>query len=274
MYKTKIFFGKTFDEDNLFQIDIEDNFHTMLSKRDDEVLNIVVVGAWHGDEIQSFLRLENTHIWAFEPNPINFSYLSKRYSSNPHVTCFDFACGENEGVVPLYEANLTGNDSLLPIRDGAHIQIKKVHMVDVKRLDSIKEIQNIKIDLLWVDAQGYELPIIKGSTTILKNIQSMFLEINVGDDTYAGATQASDLEKFLDTNGFNIAYRGVGNDFFLRKDINSDFFSNEDIYNKRITASLERRIKMIRFANSPFYRWLSILIPSKLRAVIKRIFNI
>ncbi len=280
MYQTRTFLRKTFDAGHIFQMDIEDNFPKILSKKTGEKIHIIVVGAWHGDEIQSFLRFYNVHIWAFEPNPANFAYLEKRYAGNPHVSCFNIACGESEKTLPLYEANLTGNDSLLPIREGASIQTKKVHQVRVKRLDSIIELQNIPIDLLWADVQGYELSVLKGTEKLLHNIQSMFLEINEPDGKYAGATRSSDLEKFLDENNFYNAHQETsgknkaGNAFFLRKNIKTDFFTDTKTLEKRITVLFENRRKTIILSNNFLYSWFSLLLPASFRASVKKLMNI
>ncbi len=280
MYTEQTFLGKTFYRGHLFQIDIEDHFPAILSKGKDDEINILVVGAWHGDEIQSFLKFKNVHIWAFEPNPTNFNYLQKRYQNNKNVTCLQVACGEDAGDLPLYEATITGNDSLLEIKESNRIQLKDVHMVRVKRLDSIPEILDKKIDLLWIDAQGYELPILKGAEKIMANIQSMFLEVNEDDRTYKGTTIFSNLISFLEEKGFYIAHKEIdpkdrtGNAFFLRKTILSEFFNDQVAYRKRLSISLENRRRSIIVTNSFMYHLGSRIMPTPLRAFIKKVLHI
>lgn len=279
MYKTRTFLGKPFYHYELFQMDIEDNLPQILSKTNGEKINILVVGAWRGDEIQSFLKYPNIHIWAFEPNPTNFNYLQKRYGTNPNVTCLNIACGAEDGTLPLYEANITGNDSLLAIQDTAHIQTKKVHTVKVKKLDSIPELKDIMIDMLWVDVQGYELPVLQGATNMLPHIQSMFLEINEDERTYVGATLSGSLGNFLTEHGFYNAHQendeanGGGSGFFLNKNIKTNFFTDTVTLEKRVSASLEMRRKKIGLSKNPLYRWSQIL-PTPLKVWIKKILHI
>jgi hypothetical protein len=194
------------------------------------------------------------------------------------VTCLNVACGEKDGVLPLYEANLTGNDSLLPIKDNAHIQTTKIHTVKVKKLNSILELQNIVIDMLWVDVQGYELSVLKGAKNILYNVQSMFLEIN--ESAYIGATVSNQLEDFLNDNGFYNAHQETygpkenGSAFFLNKKIKTNFFKNRKNLEKRIDRSLEERRKIIILTKNFLYHWFSILLPTSLKVHIKKILHI
>lgn len=278
MYTDLPFLGQIFNKGHLFQMDIEDNIPTILSKKGEKI-NIIVVGAWHGDEIQSFLHYGDVHIFAFEPNPTNYNYLQKRYSGNKKVTCFNIACGEIEDTLTLYEGTITGNDSLLPIKDSERMQTKQTHQVSVKRLDSFKELKDLPIHLLWADVQGYELTVLKRATSILPNIDSLFLEVNEDDRTYKDTTIFKDLDLFLEENNYRLAHKEIdskdntGNAFYLKKTITTDFFSKHKEYTIRIQASLTRRSNFI-FSNKILRKYASILIPTSLRATIKKVLHL
>ncbi len=280
MYKTRTFQGKKIYNYELFQMDVEANLPAMLSKKPADDMNVLLVGAWHGDEIRSFLKWPNSKIWAFEPNPTNFKYLKERYSNNPRVKCFDYACGEENGSAILYEANITGNDSLLKIKEDAHIKLEKTHNVQVRRLDSIAELKNIHIDLLWIDAQGFELPILKGAIPLLANTSSLFLEINEDDRTYNEATTSGNLRSFLEQKGFRVAHQendGTGESgsaLFITNKISTNAYDSENAVEERTVKALENRSGEIVFTKNPLYKILSRTLPSSFKAKLKKILSL
>ncbi|HZS43078.1 MAG TPA: FkbM family methyltransferase [Candidatus Paceibacterota bacterium] len=256
----------------IFQWDIEDNLPQIIGGKRS---NVIVVGAWRGEEIISFLKWPNPNIWAFEPNPHNFHYLKENYKKNKEVHCFNWACGETNGVTNLYEANITGNDSLLEIRESERIKIKKIHKVEVRRLDSIESLAGRDFDLLWIDAQGFELPILKGAGSLLNQTKALFLELNEDDRTYKESTRALDLETFLKEKGFYNAHQekhdetGSGLALFLRHEIKTTFFDQQNI-DLRIKSLIENRRQFIFIPTNPFFRFLRKLLPEKIKNKIKR----
>ena len=68
--------------------------------------------------------------------------------------------------------------------------------VETVSLDSIKKFSNIYIDALKIDAQGNELPILKGATSLLKHV--FLIEIESGlHKNYENETTFSELYPFL-----------------------------------------------------------------------------
>lgn len=170
---------------------------------------VVIVGAWRGEEILSFLNWKKCTIFAFEPNKENFSYLHNVYSRNKQVHCFNLACSDTDGFAELFQANLTGNDSLLPIqqREG-FIQVSS-SVVKTVRLDSVEELKNRKINMLWIDVQGFEKYVLQGAPEVLKYTQCLFVELNDNDIAYKGATRIAELVQLLDEAGFYMAHSEV-----------------------------------------------------------------
>lgn len=223
--------GEEFTPIGLIQMDVESSFEQFIHKKRDDIKQVVVVGAWRGDEINSFIKYPNANILAFEPNPENFNYLQKRFENNNRVTCLPYACGSTDGIAELHEANATGNDSLLPIAQGSHLTETKTHTVSVKKLDNLDALQNKSIDLLWLDVQGFELEVLKGAELLLKTCQAVFLEVYDANVDYEKGATYSELKNFLDTHGFKIVSEGLttsdqgirgGNAFLVRKENNID----------------------------------------------------
>ena len=117
IYKELHAFNQVFTPGELIQIDIEKNFERMIGRPVSSIKNIIVVGAWRGNEVASFLRYSNAMIYCFEPNESNFNHLVDRWGSNKRVVCFKMACAAFDGESVLNEASLTGNDSLLSISE-------------------------------------------------------------------------------------------------------------------------------------------------------------
>ena len=168
-YKELNLFGESFDPGELIQIDTEKNVHVMLGVSPSQIYNVVVVGAWRGNEVASFLKYPNAHIYCFEPNETNYEHLIDRWKGNSRVTCYKVACAAFDGESTLNEANLTGNDSLLSISNEPESVLKliKTHTIKTVRLDSVKELAGKNIDLLWADVQGYELEVLMGAPLLL-----------------------------------------------------------------------------------------------------------
>jgi hypothetical protein len=102
----------------VFQSDIEMHYPDIISAFSTEThsLQVLLVGAWRGDEVHSFLRWKNLgHVYAFEPNPESYAYISTAFAGNKKVSCFNVACGDYDGMATLHKHNTTsGTESLLP----------------------------------------------------------------------------------------------------------------------------------------------------------------
>jgi FkbM family methyltransferase len=266
----------------LIQMDTEESIHLFINQEKENINTIVIVGAWRGDEVVSFLKYTNANIFCFEPNPDNFSYLKKRFENNPRVICFPYACSDKDGTMQLNEGNITGNDSLLPIVNSDRLKLKKKHLVQIVRLDSIVELREQKIDLLWMDVQGYELDVLRGSTKLLKNCKAIFSEVYENNPDYINAATYDQVTTHLLDNDFILASEGVsksevgmlgGNALFVHKSIslNTHIFGSFKI---RVENKLNNeKIKRGVFTNK-ISRNLIKLIPTSIKISIKRLFKI
>jgi FkbM family methyltransferase len=206
-------------------IAIETQLHELLKIDRADVKNICVVGAYDGEEIAYFLaNYPEVRIIAFEANPNHFSKLRPHHRLIVH----NKAAGDEEKVVQFHELNIPGSGSVLEYignLSGSSMRIDHSFAIQQVRLDSYCE----ELDLLWVDAQGYELRVLRGAN--LAKIKSLFLEVNLGTSenkykyAYQGEVYLKELQDYLqdfrlvslgldfDTNN------GTGNSFWLRKDL-------------------------------------------------------
>lgn len=263
----------------LLQHDIEINFQKMVSVSDDSALTVLVVGAWRGDEIRSFLRWPSlVHVYAFEPNPETYNYLTKSFSNETRVTCLPFAAGEKDGTAKLYSHNTTsGTDSLLQAQSDSGLETVCEREVEVRRLDGVDTLKNEKIDLFWIDVQGFELSVFKGATNILSNVRGIFVELNYSEDVYKGAVQYEELDSFLSENGFKVAHIELAPDpqknggvaFYVRESASLDYFSSISI-KKRLDLLENSYEKRLKYTNNFMYYLGGKYLPITLKAKIKR----
>jgi len=138
-------------------------------------LHIVDIGGNMGSSILSFrsLGLKNK-IFVFEPNILIFNkYLKKLKSKDPNIEIFNYALGnKNEDkkfYIPFYK-NIclhTYSSFDLPfLQKGLKKSMPKVAVSIQERIIKVKKFDNlsfnIKPHLIKIDAEGYEIPILKG----------------------------------------------------------------------------------------------------------------
>lgn len=213
------------------QADVENNFYYYLNKKKTDIKTIVIVGAHYGNEIDRLLHnYPNVFIHAIEAHPRHFNILSSRYSRNPRIKLYNIAISDSAGTANFFELNNDngGCGSLLEFqadKNGDKLSIKEVITVPTTTLDLL--LPDLQIDLLWVDVQGAELKVLKGTT--LNRCTSLFLEVNTGSYTnirhkepYKGQCFLKDLTDYLSSNfrlysiGLdNVDHSGQGNSFWV-----------------------------------------------------------
>jgi FkbM family methyltransferase len=275
----KLNIGKNeFEPSELIQIDTELSLHEIVGKDKNSIKTIVIVGAWHGDEVDSFLQYKNANIFCFEPNPETFSFLKKRFDNYSNVYCLPFACGSTKGPGELNENNITGTDSILPTLNTSFLSVTKKHSVDICRLDDIEQLKSIEIDLLWLDVQGFELEVLKGANLLLQNCQVIFTEVSQNNPDYKNAVTYDNLNSYLDNIDFKLLAEGLngnnsishsGNALFVKKNnpLSTSYFNT---YEDRIISRIKKDILKRNLFSMKFARYISKIIPLSVKLQIKK----
>lgn len=168
------------------QILAEEKIHEYLQKDKKDVRIILVIGAYLGFEIKKLLKnFPNSEVYAFEPNPIYFAELSKKYSDSNRVFLFQISISEREGTTLYYNNTGDGTGSLLELNSYS----KEIYglipttsiVVTTTTLDAwckaqFGQIPNV--DLIWIDVQGAENKVISGGGETLSKTQSVFIEVS------------------------------------------------------------------------------------------------
>jgi FkbM family methyltransferase len=103
-------------------------------------------------------------VHAFEPVPAYFERLGKLASLNPNFAIFANPCavGETPGVSTICVTREPGQSTLVPSYKAVSEIVSRLE-VPVVRLDSYLDSRQIqRIALIKIDAEGFELPILKG----------------------------------------------------------------------------------------------------------------
>jgi FkbM family methyltransferase len=136
-----------------------------------------------GANIGYFATLEskkvgkNGKVIAIEPSPIAFSYLEKNLKvlNNSKYETYDCACFDSDttinfGIEENYSnvSRIDDDSTLRPVSKNS----KKIQ-ISAKKLDSLLLENEIKIDFLRMDVEGYELKVLEGAKNIIKKFKPM-----------------------------------------------------------------------------------------------------
>ena len=177
-------------------------------------------------------------VHCFEPVPIYFEYLSNVKALNPeyNIVSNNFALGESEETCSIFTTtnqSSIGLNTLLPGIVNANT-IADSYTVKVRRLDSYIRENNIpRISLIKIDVEGYELPVLKGTSGYFEEHRNNLPPVVVEVNTPAYALMNTDLKELEDMMlgyGYS-AYKINGKDKIDIKNI----FEQEDVLFKQLT---------------------------------------
>jgi len=165
-------------------------------------LRLIDGGAHRGETLARWLQaFPLAHIEAFEPAPEAYRVLQDKYAAHPRITLHQVALGPKDDQVCLHVNRDSATNSILPGLEGSpwiHPTGRDEHVCQ-RSLDSLAQQQHwTAIDLLKLDCQGYELPILQGARKLLHEgrIRSLYTEVNfIGQ--YQNQCYFDDLCRFL-----------------------------------------------------------------------------
>ena len=193
--------------------DVFDNWVRNI-ERTKSIKRIFDVGANVGQTVQKMrIRFPRAEILAFEPNAESFHELQKNFRADSDVKCFNLALGARDGTAMLNqnEANVTNSllensNKIGQYASAALCRKKGVAEVAMARLDSFCAAQGIdSIDVLKIDAQGYEKMVLKGAGDLLDPsiIRNLFVEV-LFVELYEGQTGAEEVMVTLKSCGYRL----------------------------------------------------------------------
>ena len=122
----------------------------------------------------------HARVLAFEPGRIPYRVLERNARRRANIESFNVGLFDKDDEVPLYSsATHTGSSSVFPRPDATG----RSEPVQLRSTRAMLDEQHIsKIDVLKIDTEGCEVPILGALTRLLPEIQVVYLEFHSEED--------------------------------------------------------------------------------------------
>ncbi len=238
---------------------------------------IIEAGACEGNDTILMAKIwQNSTIHTFEPVPKLYAELrnkvypayAKASADSPAIYCTDkilgasapekiftynLALSDKTEVTKMYisknkkhSEEFSGSSSLLKPKFHLichpNITFEEEILVQAITLNEWANQNKIeKVDLLWLDIQGKELPVLKHAQNILKNLKVLVIEVEM-IDLYEKQNLFIETKEWIEKNGFTLVACDFinrlcysGNAVFVKRENNDKNFAQPDInFNKII----------------------------------------
>ena len=190
---------------------------------------LIDVGAHKGETISNFLKnFKIKNIYSFEASKNTYQILKtnvdkvKNIYKETNIEIFNFGVGNSVESKIFYELpdsnsstfNLIDQKSsyfkrkkkILSLFFKKKFNIKENYVSQIKLSQFIKNKGLIKIDILKIDTEGYELEVIKGLEEKIKIVNFIYFEHHY-DNMIKKNYKFSEINEFLSLNGFNKVFK-------------------------------------------------------------------
>ncbi|HEX8774997.1 MAG TPA: FkbM family methyltransferase [Pyrinomonadaceae bacterium] len=182
---------------------------------------VIDIGANTGQwlsALQKLVRIEKAEV--FEPNPEAFEILRSRLGHNANYRFHRDALGMQAGVSTLRVTCESSLASLLPPSKlleeqyaVCNARVVNEIQVSVTTLDAALP-GDEAIDLLKIDVQGFERPVLLGGVNTLRRTRALLIEMNFvshyeGDDSFASLTDLLTGQLGFEFWDMSLPHRGV-----------------------------------------------------------------
>ena len=147
------------------------------------------------------MNYPNSQIFSFEPTLMNFSLLRRNMESFHNVKIFNKGAHASDRVEKIFLDNQKGGRNSIYQSWTKSKHYEKVELVNIA---NFLEIQNIKkIDILKIDTEGCEVPIIKTLSNYYESLSVIYLE-------YHSVSDKKELLRLLENTHMVIGDKVVG----------------------------------------------------------------
>jgi FkbM family methyltransferase len=179
--------------------------------------NIIDCGAHDGRDSIRLQKQLNATIFSFEPVPRLFEILKKNTEINKRIIPYNIALSDEIGYSKFYVSSGETDASSSLLKPSAHLQdhpsviFEEVIQVKTDTLDVWAKTNKIeRIDMLWLDMQGFEMQMLKASPNILSTVKVIHTEVST-KNTYQKVHQYLEYKNFLNENGFEVKLEAIPN---------------------------------------------------------------
>lgn len=167
------------------------------------------------DTVEMSKVFSNSHIYTFECNQNTLPICREAIKDNKQITLIEKALNDEDGEVIFYPINkektkttwADGNQGASSLFIASGMYPVESYVQDEVKVQSItgerfcKENNINRIDILWLDAQGSELKILKGLGKSIEDVMIIQAEVEFLPQ-YADQPLCGDIMSFLEKNGF------------------------------------------------------------------------
>jgi 2-O-methyltransferase len=168
-----------------------------------------------GDSIEMCRMYRGSTVHAFEPVPSIFKFLKHNTRKYNRIHCHTIALGNQNGEQNMYVSSgaSDGSSSLLKpkdhLEDHPDVFFNETITVTTKTLDTWADEQGIKkIDLLWLDMQGFELEVLKASHIILPTVKVIHMEVST-KPSYENVPLYEEVREWMQSKGFKVEVEAI-----------------------------------------------------------------
>lgn len=147
-----------------------------------KILTLFDVGGNIGQSVKTFRFLfPSATIYSFEPVRDTFQKLQQNTASYKNVHVFPLALGFEPGFVEIEISEDSTENSLLKIPSNKTASMAKTEVIQVETLSKVASHHKLKhIDFLKIDAEGFDLEVLKGGESLLEKQAISFIQVEAG----------------------------------------------------------------------------------------------
>jgi len=171
---------------------------------------VIQIGAHYAEEYEEWVADGVENFIFFEPIKSSYDKMLKILPDGDNIKTFNMALGNFEGSVDMFvETEHQGKScSILPpkkhLDQYPDISFDGEETVPVNKLDNVRYDRSL-YDHLHIDAQGYELEILKGAVGSFGFIKTIQVEV-YREELYDGCPMIDQIIKFLYDYGFVVEW--------------------------------------------------------------------
>lgn len=155
---------------------------------------------------------KNGMVYAYEPDSANYSSLRENMSLNhfENIVTIQKALGEIPTRSKLFKVNRFNNGMNRILPEGSPVQ--DFEIIEVSTLDEeMKRLKPIRIDLIKIDVEGYELNVLKGARQVLEQFHPLLVVEVVDVNLKNNGQSSAEVIEFLKLFGYKFMDLKNGN---------------------------------------------------------------
>lgn len=187
------------------------DFHEAVNKYGLKPTGIINVGSHHAEEYEMLKGMGIEYFVMIEPCQAAWSVLVKKFE-NTNVALFNRAIADYEGFSEMFTETVNGGQSNSLLEPKKHLEQHPTIVftgkenVRVSKLDNLlgymnESFPNKVLNTLFMDCQGAEHLVLRGSIETLEQIDIIYTEVN-RENIYDGCAMVQDIDYFLWDFGF------------------------------------------------------------------------